>query len=162
MSQDLNISGTVISFPSSGASPNWAPAVIAFATAVEGALQAVVGPFDVPPQIQAIDAYNPGSNIDLQAAVFPPSDVRSVELIYAVNRSTDSQEIVEEGTLKAVYNASGTPGSKWTVQRFGVGEAEIEFTWLDTGVVQFSTNAISGANHTGAISFQAKSLLQES
>lgn len=162
MAIDLNISGTIVTIPSSGASPQWSSGIIEAFQAIEAALQGVAGPFDISPQIQAIDAYNPGTNIDLQAATFPTSDVRSVELIYSVYRETTTTNCAETGTLKAVYNPNNPSTEQWEVSRFGNGEAFIEFTFLDTGIVQFSTTAIAGANHTGTITFLAKALLQNS
>lgn len=160
MAITINIAGTVIEFPSSDASPDWSPALILFAQAVESALSSFVGPFDVPPQIQTIDAYNPGVNINLQNAAFPTSDVRSVELIYAVYRNTTTTTVYETGTLKAIYSPNNPVTQKWEVMRFGVADALIDFTFLDSGQVVFTTQAISGANHTGSLTFQAKSLLQ--
>lgn len=162
MSVQINISGTIIDIPSSGTSPNWSPAIIRAFQAIEGALQGVAGPFDVPPQVQAIDSYNPGSNVDLQDATFPTSDVRSVELIYAVYRETTTENVSETGTLSAVFDASAAPGVQWNFSREAVGDAFIEFAFLDNGQVQFTTEAIAGANHTGVITFQAKALLQNS
>lgn len=162
MAITLQIAGNIIEFPSSAASPNWAPGIIEFAQAVTDALQGTVGPFDVPPQIQPIDAYNPGTNISLQSATFPVSDVRSVELIYSVYRTTTTNTAYESGTLTAIYSPDNPVSQKWEVAREGVGEGFIDFTFLDTGEVQFSTTAIPGANHTGIISFQAKALLQNS
>lgn len=160
MSVSINISGTIIDIPSSGASPNWAPAIIEAFQAIEGALGSVAGPFDVPPQIQSIDSYNPGTDITLQNATFPISDVRSVELIYSVFRETTTTTAYEQGTLKAIYSDANPVNSKWEVIRSGSGDASIDFTFLDTGVVQFSTTSIAGANHTGTLTFLAKALLQ--
>lgn len=162
MSVQINISGTLIDLPSSSASPNWSPAIIEAFQAIADALAAFTGPFDVPPQVQPLDAYNPGINIDMQNANFPTSDVRSVELIYAVYRQTDSSNATEAGTLRAVYNANNPINQKWEVSRIGQGDALIDFNFLDTGVVQFTTQAIAGANHAGTLTFQAKSLLQNS
>lgn len=163
MSVQINIAGTIIDLPSSGASPNWAPSIIEAFQAIADAMGAVAGPFDVPPQIIPINAYNPGTSIDLPAASFPITDVRSVELIYSVARATTSVSVVEQGTIKAVYDASAPNGEKWEVIRFGGdSDASIDFTFLDNGQVQFSTEALPGANHQGIISYQAKALLQAS
>ncbi len=162
MSVDINISGTVISIPSSGASPNWSPAIIEAFQAIEGALQSVAGAFDVPPQIQPIDAYNPGTDIPLQNTAFPVSDVRSVELIYSVIRQTNTTTVYEQGTLKAIYSADNPVNQKWEVSRFGNGDAQIDFTFADVGTVSFTTTAISGSSHIGTLSFTAKALLQNS
>lgn len=162
MAIQLNISGTLVEIPSSGQSPNWSSGVIEAFQAIEAALQGVAGAFDTPPQIQSIDSYNPGVNIDLQEAIYPTSDVRSIELIYSVYRETTTNNASETGTLKAVYNPNNPPTQQWEVSRSGNGEAYIDFTFLDTGQVQFTTTALAGSNHTGTISFLAKALLQTS
>ena len=162
MSITINISGNIIDFPSSAASPNWAPAVIEFVQAVEAALAGVSGPFDVPPQVQTIDAYNPGTGINLQNASFPISDVLSVELIYSVFRETTLTTVFEQGTLKAIYSDSNPITSKWEVIRSGSNDASIDFTFLDSGQVTFTTGTLAGANHVGVVTFTAKALLQSS
>lgn len=159
MSITITIAGTPIDFPSSGQSPNWAPAVIQFAQAVELALQGSAGPFDVPTQSISIDADNPGTSVDITALTFPPSDVRAAFIRYAVFRQTSLTTAVESGTLGIVYNPIGPVGNKWEVTRDLVGPgAFIDFYVTDTGQVQFSTTTLSGTNHVGTITFLAQSL----
>lgn len=157
----INISGTVIEFPDSGASPSWAPAVIQFAEAVEGALLSSNGPFDVTPQVQTIDAYNPGISIDIPGLSFPTSDVRSVGVTYSLIRSTSSSTVAERGNLELVYNPAGPVGNKWNVSRDLTGDALISFYVTDVGQVQFTTTTLAGSNHTGKLSYTAKALLQD-
>lgn len=80
----ITIQNTVIDFPDSAQSPNWSEPVIAFAEAVELALASVVGPYDVPSQVLNIDAYNPGTDIEITALNFPSSEVRSAFIRYAL------------------------------------------------------------------------------
>jgi hypothetical protein len=162
LSVTINISGQVIDIPSSGQSPNWASGVIEAFQAIADALQSVAGPFDVPPQAQPLDSYNPGTDIELQNASFPTTEVRSVELIYSVFRQTTTDTVYEQGTLKAIYSPDNPVTQKWEVQRFGNNDAKIDFTFQDNGVVVFSTEAIPGTNHTGFLTFTAKALLQSS
>lgn len=158
----ITIQGTIIDFPNSGASPNWAPAVIEFAQAVEEAIASAIGEFDVPPQVLTIDSSNPASNVDITALNFPTSDVRGVDIFYSVFRETDSTSAVESGTMTIVYNSDGSIGNKWELTREYTGPgAEIEFNITDTGQVQYTTTALSGINHIGRISFYARSLPQE-
>jgi hypothetical protein len=153
------ISGTIIDFPDSAAAPNWAPAVIDFAQAVEGALEGLAGSFDVPPQTMTIDIYNPGTNVSITALNFPVSDVKSATIRYVVNRTTTTDNVVEAGTLSLVYNSTGNSNEKWEVSRILIGPgAQIEFSVTDAGQVRFTTTAIGGLNHTGTITFEAKSL----
>lgn len=161
MSIQITIGSTIIEFPSAAQNPSWAPALIEFAKAVEESLQSVAGPFDVPTQYLTIDAYNPGSNISMPSFTFPTSDVRGAQLIYAINRTTDSQELTEFGSIDINYNASRPIGNKWEMVRESAGDAEVIFTMTDTGQVLLTTTAIAGSNHQGVISYQAKALLQD-
>ena len=159
----ITIAGTIIEFPDSAASPNWAPPIIEFAQAVEGALEGVAGEFDVTPQSFVIDAYNPGTNIQIPVLNFPPSDVKATYIRYTVIRETSTTTAVEAGQLTLVYNPDGIPTTMWEVARESVGPgAEITFNVTDLGQVRFSTSTLTGINHTGTITFEAKSLLQGS
>lgn len=161
MSIPITILGTTIEFPESGQSPDWAPAVIDFALAVEAALNAAgIGGFDVPPQLVPIDADNPGTNININPLAFPTSAVRAAFIRYTVFRTTNTNTVYEMGTLNVVYSPANPVGNKWEITREYTGDAKITFTITDTGQVQFSTAAIAGLNHQGQISFAAQSLLQ--
>lgn len=160
MSIPLVIAGQVINFPSSAESPDWSPAIIQFAQAVTAALSSAVGPYDVPPQTQNIDASNPGTNVNITSLSFPISQVRSAFIYYAVYRTTSTTTAYEAGTLNIVYNPSNPIGMKWEIGQERVGDAQIVFNVTDTGQVQFSTALLGGINHTGRISFNAHSLLQ--
>ena len=160
MSIQIVIQGTPITFPSAGGSPQWAEAVDQFAKAVEGALNTVVGAFDVAPQALIIDAYNPGTNIDIAALSFPTASVRSAFIRYAVFRSTNSTSVYESGSLEIVYNPNGPVGNKWETAQQLVGDGKITFYVTDTGQVQFSTTVIAGSGHTGKLTFVAQSILQ--
>lgn len=159
------IKGTPIEFPSSGASPNWAPAVIEAVEALADAVNAVTATYDVPPQVQNIDANNSSSNVNINNLNFPASDVRAATVYYSVNRITedsgppDGQEVVEAGTLEINYNGSRPVSMKWELIRTGGGDALIDFNITDLGQIQFSTQPLTGINHTGLISFRALAIL---
>lgn len=159
MAVEIIIQNKVIEFPESGASPNWAPAVIAFAQAVEAALASVVGGFDVAPQVQNIDASNPATDVDITNLNFPPVSVRSATIFYAVNRATDSAMAVEGGNLNIVYNANNPANNKWELAQYKTGEGFITFSITDTGQFQYTTQTLAGANHTGNITFRAVAVL---
>lgn len=158
----ITIQGTPIEFPNSSASPNWAEGVIAFAEAVESALTSAVGPYDVPPQVVTIDAYNPGTNVDIAALTFPTANVRAAFIRYSVFRTASSPTTTayEAGTLTLVYNPNGSTNSKWEVIRSYVGDGSITFSVSDTGQVSFSTTQIGTTSHTGKLSFVAQALQQ--
>ncbi len=156
MSIPIIIQGTIIDFPSSSESPNWAPAVIEFAQAVEAALQGLAGSFDVPPQTFVIDSYNPGTLINIPNLNFPSSQVRSSFIRYTVHRTTSSNEVNEVGELWVVYN--NTNGS-WDISQEKAQNGQISFSITNTGQVQFTTTTIAGTSHAGFITFTAQSLL---
>src|ERR1041385_1506114 len=165
MSVAITIQGTTISFPSSGESPNWAPAIIQFAEAVASALTLSVGTYDIAPQNYVIDSYNAVSNQNIPNLQFPTSQVRAAFVRYAVYRSTSTDVAYEAGTLECIYNSNG---ATWEILREYVGDGKIAFNITDTGQIQFSTNAtagttaasLSGASHTGKIIFAANTLTQ--
>jgi hypothetical protein len=160
MAISINISGTIIEIPESGAAPSWADAWISFAQAVEAALSATSGAYDVPPQVFNIDIYNPGVDIALPLFSFPVSAVRGVDISYCVFRNTSVATAAEKGTLQAVYNPAGPVGNKWNVSRDFTGDGQISFSITDTGTVTFTTATIAGSNHIGRISYAAKAILQ--
>jgi hypothetical protein len=161
----ITIKGTPIQFPDSGASPNWAPAVIESVEALADAVNSVTATYDVPPQVQNIDANNNSNNVNVNNLNFPASDVRAATVYYSVNRVTgnsgppDAEEVVEAGTLEINYKASRPNGTKWELIRTGGGDGKINFNITDLGQIQFSTQPLTGINHTGIISYRALSIL---
>ncbi|NDC95538.1 hypothetical protein EBZ38_05890 [bacterium] len=160
MSVVITIQGTVIEFPSSGQSPNWAPAVIEFAQAVEQALLSSVGPYDVPPQ--AIDITNAASSTPITALSFPTSVVRSVDIRYSIFRKTDtpSSEEIEAGSMTLAYDSVS---STWSLERDFTGNTDgktVTFTVDSVGQVFYTSSNLAGTNYSGKLSFAAQALLQ--
>lgn len=156
----IQIQGTVIEFPNSAASPNWAPALVQFAEAVELALSGVVGEFDVSPQAFDLSAFNPGTDIDIPNLNFPTSQVRSSFISYAIFRSTDDVSVAETGDVAVLYNPANPTGNKWEISPIVLGDASITLSMTDVGQVQISLASISGANYSGIMTYSAKSLKQ--
>lgn len=157
----ITISGTTINFPASGDSPNWAPAIIQFAQAVQDALNGVAGPFDVQPQIYVMTA-NVNTNVNLPNLSFPTSTVRGAFIRYTVFRSTTgggATTVSEAGNMYVTYNPTNSPGSLWEMSRDYDGDANVTFTITDVGQVQFSSTSIAGSGHTGQIAYTAAALL---
>ena len=154
---EIIIKGTKIQIANSGSSPNWAPSIIEAFQALADAVNTFAGSFDVPPQTQSIDAFNPGTGIDIDNLVFPPSEVRSATIYYAAFRKTtdsgtpDGVELSESGNLEINYNNSRPNGQKWEIIREGSSESSVDFNITDLGQVQFSTQPLTGINHTGII-----------
>ncbi len=157
----INIRGTLIEFPDSAESPNWAPAVIQFAEEVAAALDLIIGPFDVAPQVLNIDSYNPGVNINLPNLAFSTTQVRGAVVNYSVYRETDLNKVAESGMILIVYNPDGPVNNKWAIAQERVNDASIQISVTDNGQFQFTTTTIAGINHVGRITYYAKALEQE-
>lgn len=158
---DITIQGTLIEFPDSGTDPNWAPAVIQFAEAVEAALSGVVGTYDVAPRSMIIDATPTATATDIPSLSFSTSQIRGAFINYTVYRTTTDTTVSEAGTLQLVYNDSSGSGLKWEISREAVGDASVEFTVEDTGQVQVTLTALSGSDHTGQLNYSAAAMQQE-
>lgn len=157
MSIQINIQGTLIDFPSSGQSPNWAPAVIEFAQAVEEALSGVVGPYDVPPQV--IDIQNGVTNQNILALSFAPSVVRSAQIRYSIYRqNNDPYNEAETGNMLVTYD-----GSNWTIERDFMSNQpspSVTFDILNTGQIRYTSTLKNAAGYSGKLSFAAQALEQ--
>jgi hypothetical protein len=158
MSIPINISGTVVNFPSSGESPNYAPAIIQFAQLTAAALAFAIGPFDISPQTFVMGS-NVNTNVNLPNLSFPVSQVQGAVITYSVLRTTNSVVVSETGEIFVNYNSSFSVGHKWEISWDFVGGAQITFNITDTGQVQFSTTSIAGTGYQGTITYSAKSVL---
>lgn len=158
----ITINSQVIDFPDDGASPDWAPAIISFAQAVEDALNVSTNPGDVSPQAFNLASYNSASNIDIPALAFSISTIRAVFIRYSVYRTTNSTNAYEAGDMVAMYNPNNSTNLKWNLTQIrdaGSG-ANITFNVTDAGQFQFSTTALSGSSHAGKIQFDARAFAQ--
>lgn len=161
MSIPINIQNNVIQFPSVAQSPDWGQAIIQFAQAVQGALASVAGPFDVPQQVLDISASNPATNVIIAPLNFPSTEVRSAFILYAVARTAQNpvSSANESGTIIVLYDS--TAGT-WSLERDYIGDGAISFSIDNNGQVSYSTTQIGTINHVGALTIQAKSILQTS
>lgn len=161
------IKGKTINVPNSGASPNWSQGIIDAIQALSDAVNSVTATYDVPPQVQNIDANNESTNVDLNNLSFPSSEVRAATIYYSVRRKTDpsgppdGMEVTEAGTLEISFNDSRPVTQKWELVRSGQSNGLISFNITDTGQVRFTTSPLTGINHTGIISYRAISILND-
>lgn len=177
MSVQINIKGTIIDFPSSAQSPNWAPALIEFAQNVEAALDGIVGPYDISPQV--MDILNDGAEHAVQtpaaSLAFPTATVRSANIRYSVYRTytganPTTQTHAESGLLTVVYN---TANASWEIQRDFTGNitpvggantttSGITFRIDSAGQLYYSAAILTPTGYVGKLSFAAQALLQTS
>ena len=121
MSVTITIRGTPIEFPATGESPNWAPALIEFAQAVETAFNSAIGPYDIPSQVVELTSNaNETPYLLLNTLAFPTSDVRAAFINYSVIRQSSTTQVKEVGTLFAIYN-----GSNWILTREYTGDTAL-------------------------------------
>lgn len=158
---DIQIQGTTIAFPDSAAEPNWAPAVIQFAVAVQDALVGIVGDFDITPQTFTIDSTANNTPVNVPNLSFSTDQVRGAFIRYTIYRTTTTETVAEAGEMQVVYNDDATIGSKWSIVREATGDGQIAFSITDTGQVQATLTSLSGTNHTGEINYTAQSINQE-
>ena len=173
MSVQINIGGTIIEFPSSAQSPNWAPALIEFAQVVEASLSGIVGPYDIAPQV--MDILNDGAEHSVQTPAaslsFPTATVRSANIRYSIYRNNDANEThAEAGTMTVVYN---TESASWEIQRDFAGNVTpvggpgattsgVTFRIDSNGQIYYSADILSPTGYVGKLSFAAQALLQTS
>jgi len=158
MSVIITIQGTPIEFPTTGESPNWAPAVIEFAQATGEALNAAVGPSDIAPKIFTLLNDINASFLTIDGLEFSSSIVRAGYITYAVIRTSDTTTLTEAGNIVVVYD-----GSNWTLTRDYIGDADCIFGITLDGKVQIKTpNSIGGTYDSAAsnVSFSARAVLQ--
>ena len=162
MSVTITIQNQKISFPTSGESPNWAPAMVKFALAVENALNASVGPYDVAPQVQVMDS-NGFPATDITNLSFPPVDVNQVVIDYSIQRTiTDGVDKVytEGGVLTCTYQPE-LGGDPWSFIQTKTGDAHAEFDIEPSGQVTVAFDALTGTSvtHRAIVSFRASALI---
>jgi hypothetical protein len=157
----ITIQGTIVNFPDSGSSPNWAPAVIEFAQLVEVAINAAIGPYDVAAQTYNIDGYNTGGT-DIPNLSFDNSVVRSAKIVISTYRTNTSPAttVAEQRDIDIIYNPTGPTNNKWEIEEERVGNASISFSVSDAGQFSFVTTSIGSGSHTGVLSFSARALTQ--
>jgi len=151
----ITIQNTPIAFPNTGTSPSWSPAVIQFAEAVEVALSAAIGDFDVPPQVYTLSS-NANANLNIPNLSFDSESVRSITIEYALYRTTVSSNTYAKGRLNIMYDDFTT---SWYMQReddIGNITTEATFNITTAGQVQITTTTLAGSDYSGTISFYAK------
>jgi len=161
MSKTILVGSTPITIPLTGDPAVWSEGIVAFMEAAAANINAFAGPYDVPPQVINIDAYNPTTSpTNIDQLTFPIAFVRSVTIYYSLYRSTSSANASEQGTLNLLYDPNFPVTNKWSVDRDFQSDGKISFIVTDTGQVQFETTTLAGTGHTGNLSIYAKALLQ--
>ena len=170
----ITIGDTIIQFPNTGASPNWAPAIIQFAQLVGIQLQSISSPFDVAPTVQVLTSnINVGIPLTGNGAnlAFPHGSVRSYNFTYAVYQDSTgagATSIATTGNVIGVYNSTITA---WTIQHEYAGSVQsngqpwVTFDMDTNDQLLLTTVGIPGATYdstSSTISYSAKTELVHS
>jgi len=156
MSVKITIRGTPIDFPTSGESPDWAPAIVEFAQAVKEALTISSGPYDIPEQNFILTDNEISSFLSIDNLSFSTAAVRAAFVKYTVYRKLDSTVKTESGSLLVNYNDTA-----WEMSRDFVGDALCDFEIDSTGQIKIKTTLIAGVgSYEGVVTFSAQALSQ--
>jgi len=153
----LTLLGTTYEIPENGDSPSWGENVTAYLQAVNEYLLLIVDPNDILPTEENI-LNNQPTDILVKGLVFNSSLVRAANITYSALRKTDSQTIVETGTILLNYDADAAPGSRWQFTQSVNDDAGIILSVTDAGQFYYQSTNLTGANYTGTLSFTAKVL----
>lgn len=154
MSVVVTIQGTPIEFPTTGESPNWAPAIVEFAQATQEALEVSVAPGDISSRVVVLTSEI-NALVPITGLSFSSGTVRAAVVSYSVIRISDTQTKAESGNILVLYNDTG-----WSISRDYFGDADCTFNISPGGQLLITTPAIGGTYSSGSISFSAKALKQ--
>lgn len=162
MSVNITIGTQVITFPESGAAPNWAPAITQFAQAVATQLSGIASAFDIPPSVQVLTS-DVNTNLPVNNCVFPNGSVRSFSFEYGLYRTNGVTSLAENGTVNVIYN---TLTSNWSLEHEFQGTRQANgspyHTFSMSGdQLTITTIAIGGSYDSvnSTISYAAKTIL---
>lgn len=157
MARPLVIQGTTFNYPENGEDPQWGQDATDWAEAVTEALSLLLGPNDILPRSANI-LNNQAAPVLIRGFFFNPAEVRAANIQYTIFRQTDTQTVVENGEMLLNYNATAPVNEKWKISQDRSGNTFTLFTITDDGQFYYTTNDLTGANYTGTLRFQAKSL----
>lgn len=157
---DVVLSGTTYKIPKANSSPPWGEELNSYLKALGNSYSSLVGVGDIAETSLAINNTQ-ASPLAVTGLSFDTAQIRAAFIVYSIIRQTDSNISLEQGNLNLIYNAQAGVGEKWVVQRDSMGgDAGVEFTVSDAGVVSYTSDTVAGLNYTGTMRYEAKALLQ--
>lgn len=158
----LIVNNKIFNYPDPGSQPGAGDSAIgygedatAWAKEVTAVLNSLIGRGDILTTTSTIG--NGSVNQDVQFLVFSGSIVRAANVTYVIERKTDADSKIESGTLYLNYNqVTGV----WSLAQAKQEDAEVSFSINSEGQVKYSSSTMTGDNHEGSITFQAKTLGQ--
>lgn len=155
----LVVNGNTYQYPADNDNADWGEQATAWAQAVTGVLQEVVGSGDITQTVSSI-ANNVSSPAAVTGLAFNPTLVQGAIVQYAVYRVTGgagAMEAVETGIMYPGYlPVAGT----WDLPIAGGQGAGVTFTINTNGQVLYTSTNFTGSGYVGTITFRAQALLQ--
>lgn len=151
MAFNVVVKGTTYSIPEAGQEPGWGEQLSAYFDAVAEALGDLISEDDVL-QTSFTLQNNITSYTNVAGLVFNTASARGGKVHYTAYRTTDSNEIAEEGTISIVYKNGD---ALWLLSRDFTGDAGLDFDITNAGQIQYKTSNLSGSNYSGTLRFRA-------
>jgi len=158
----LTVNNIPFEYPVSGDSPGWGAGATDWAIEVTDVLGGLVGPNDLI-QTTVTIANNQTIPRNIVGLSLNTGQVRSAIIEYSVYRTSTATPSgdSESGTMVATYDNLAGTGSKWSLIITDInGYAGINFTILDSGQIQYTTNDINSIGYSGNMHFRARALNQ--
>lgn len=156
MSKTLTINNKEFEYPEVGQEPGWGEDATAWAEEVTEVLNAIAGPDDILETTFTIN-NNISTPANIAGLLFNTATVRSAVIEYNIYRTTNTNEVAENGTISVVYKSVV---DTWDLSQVTNGDAGVYFTITNSGQVQYESTNITGLNYDGVISFEARAILQ--
>lgn len=154
MSKPLTIAGTTYNYPSVGDPPNWGEEATDWAEAVTNTLTSVIGPGDIL-QSTFLPANNQVAPANVTGLLFDTSVVRAAIIEYSIYRTTNSNEIVECGSMYLAYKSTA---ATFELARTYAGDGGMTFTVNGSGQLQYTSSNLAGSSYSGKMKYRARAL----
>lgn len=155
MSVPIVINGVTFELPTQGENPPWGMDLSDVIIALANVAEANTGTGDILPSTFAI-LNNVTSPTLITGLAFDQSKVRSAQVTYSVERSNNSTEVVENGTVYITYNSTT---NTWTQSQACTGDAGITFS-ITNGQFYYVTTDMGGTSNSGNLGFFARAFGQ--
>jgi hypothetical protein len=155
----LIINNNTYNYPDAGSEAGWGKDATDWASDVTEQLASLAGTGTIT-ETQANIQLNVASPEEIPGLLFSPSLIESAEVTYRIYRTTDSEELSEQGTLSLVYISSDP--LKWFMSRtINAGtDAKVILDINVNGQVTYTSSPLSGSNYTGYIKFKTSAILR--
>jgi hypothetical protein len=158
MPKTLTINNIPFEYPVAGDPPGWGGDATGWAEQATNALSNLTGGTDIL-QTTFNVANNQVAAANITGLIFNTGLVRSAEIYYSIYRKStlNPSGFTESGKINIAYdNAIG-----WSISQGNTtGIANVYFTILSSGQLQYTSSDIDGVGYLGEMKFIAKTLAQ--